>query len=78
MKTTFKDFEKTTLYANIVKTYDEEPKNREEFLVSIETSFLVGHQLGLDEARAILEGEKISKPTTDVWLANQTPYGYDD
>jgi len=58
MKTTFEDFEKTTLYANLIFIYDKNPKDKEEFLISIKTAFLVGHQLGLDEARAILTGEK--------------------
>lgn len=74
MKTTFEDFEKTALYANLVTTFDNIPnydyvhldsqslscieERKESFLLAIKTAFLVGHQLGLDEARAILNGEK--------------------
>jgi len=72
MKTTFEDFEKTTLYANLVTTFDDidtregpgiqadsvREERKESFHLAIKTAFLVGHQLGLDEARAILTGEK--------------------
>lgn len=72
MKTTFEDFEKTALHANLVKIHIQSPHSMEAFLLAIKTAFLVGHQLGLeeardimkynqedlDEARAILTGEK--------------------
>jgi len=71
MKTTFEDFEKTLLHANLVATYksgieiqttaEGRALNEEQFLTAIKTAFLVGHQLGLDEARAILVGEKEMK-----------------
>jgi len=66
MKTTFEDFEKTTLYANLLKDYKtylekgwyNNMSPRENFLLAIKTAFLVGHQLGMEEARDILKGEK--------------------
>ncbi len=67
MKTTFEDFEKTTLYENLVTTFDDidikagprmQSERKASFHLAIKTAFLVGHQLGLDEARAILNGEK--------------------
>jgi len=66
MKTTFEDFEKTTLYTNLVFLYKKDAGMKagllrthlENFHLAIKAAFLVGHQLGMDEARAILEGEK--------------------
>jgi len=66
MKTTFEDFEKTTLYENLIKShldyYEIQASGGiaaiDNFHLAIKTAFLVGHQLGLDEARAILTGEK--------------------
>jgi len=68
MKTTFEDFEKTTLYTNLIMSYLDYYEIQtsvegcraatENFHLAIRTAFLVGHQLGLDEARAILNGEK--------------------
>ena len=54
MKTTLEDFQKTSIYKNLVSLHKEDPGNKENFLLAIKTAFLVGRQLGLNEARDIV------------------------